>query len=83
MENEDARTLATLGALIIDLYARQIALLAMLRTPNPDWEPYREALRKAHEQVNRIPEVANLRSRASVHGLEELETRLRGMVVPD
>jgi hypothetical protein len=82
MENEDARALGAIGALIVELFARQIALLALLRTPDFDEDSYREALRHAHEQLNGVHAVAALRSQASAQRLEEIEKILRGTIFP-
>jgi hypothetical protein len=42
--------------MLVELFARQMAILSVLRSAgNFDEDAYREAIRKAHEQLNQIP----------------------------
>jgi hypothetical protein len=83
MENEDARTLGAIGALIVELFARQMALLSLLRSqPGFDEESYRAALLHARGDLNALQPLATLRSQASGQRLEDIEKILRGIVYP-
>lgn len=84
MENEHTRTLAAIGSMLVELFARQIAVLGILRSqPGFDESSYREALRQAHEQLDRIPGISTLRSQASGQRLEEIERTLRVILFPN
>jgi hypothetical protein len=78
-----SRDLAITGALILELFARQLALFDLLRTRlGLDEKVIREAVRNAHQQLAKIPRVATLRSQATVQVLEELEASLRTLFFP-
>jgi hypothetical protein len=81
-ENND-RTLAAIGAMFLDLYSRQIALMGLLRSqPGFDEATVRNAVRKTQEQLSKIPTLATLRSQPSGQRLEEIEEILRTTMLP-
>lgn len=84
MPTEDPkRALSAMGGLVLELFARQIAILGLLRTKVPiDEMTIRKAISDAHEQLARIPGVATLRSQADAQQLEGIEKAFRAMVFP-
>jgi hypothetical protein len=82
MNDEMNRALSPIGAMLLELFARQMAIMSLLRDlPNFDEQKYREELRKAHAQLNGVPGVATLRSQASAQRLEEIERSLRTILL--
>ena len=83
MEQRRQQELSTIGGLFLDLYARQIAVMGLLRSqPEMTEEKIRAAVRNAQEQLMRIHSLATFRSQASAQRLEELERILRTMLFP-
>lgn len=81
MSDELNRALSPIAALLIDLFARQMAMASMLRSqPGFDEASYREEIRKAHEKLATYRPLATARSQASAQRLEEIEKTLRGLL---
>jgi len=80
---DSSPALSAMGAILLELFARQIALFGLLRSqPEFDEQKIRTAVRQAHEELARIPGVATLQSQASAQRLEELEKALRVTLFP-
>jgi hypothetical protein len=60
--SEDTRALGVIGATFVELLTCQMALLELLHSqPGFDENAYREAIRKANDQLNRLPSIRTLR----------------------
>lgn len=80
MENLDNQAIGGIGGLVIELFARQAALLSLLREqPGFTEEAYQKALQQARKGLNQNHVVATFRSQATPHKLEELDRVLRGL----
>jgi hypothetical protein len=79
--SEDTRALGVIGAMFVELLTCQMALLELLHSqPGFDENGYREAIRKANDQLNRLPSIRTLRSQPSAQRLEEIEHVVRDFV---
>lgn len=73
----------TLTALIVELYARQIALAGFLQAAGTLDQPrYQAAIREVQTELNRKPSLASFRSRNDGRALEEIERLLQAMLLP-
>ena len=82
MNDELNRALSPLGLMVIDLFARQMAMLSVLRSlPGFDEQSYKKELKNAQAQLKGIPGVATLQSHTDAQQLEHIEKLLRNLLL--
>ena len=82
MNDDVSRALSPIGLMLIDLFARHLATLSVLRSlPTFDEQKYQEELRKAQAQLKGIPGVANLRNQTSAQELRGIEHLLQTLLL--
>lgn len=81
MSADDTRAFGAIGAMFIELLTCQMALLELFHSqPAFDENAYREAIRNASHQLNRLPSIRTVRSQPSAPRIEEIEHIVRDFV---
>ncbi len=80
---QEIRALAPFAVMLVELFARQMAAFELLRSLDVDQQKIDAATLRAHDQLYRIPLIANLRTQIDAPQLELLERLLLTFRLPE